>query len=161
MSKIKPLTKKRPFRRFIRRLFGIKPKLRASDFLANIDEMHESRPSCLHTICPCCGKEIPLFGTARRDSRPDGRTIAQTIIDEVPYTDYQKRAVEILKELAPGYPEYTYNITAVDLEAIRKAPPYEEYIQELSERLNSRVTPFSAIEVVDGEEHRKIHQIRK
>lgn len=97
--------------------------------------------------------------------RPDGRTIAQTIIDEVPHTDYQKKAVEFLKELAPGYPEHTYKLTAVNLEAMCQSSPYEKLINEVSERLNGRATPYVTIEMnikaVDKEEYLKMHQSYK
>lgn len=80
MAKIKPLSKKHRFRRWLRRLFGLKP--RASDLLANIDEMHEVpvKFPTMYFVCPCCGARTPME-TPR--PRPDGYTIAQTIIDEI------------------------------------------------------------------------------
>lgn len=165
MAKIKKLTRKHRLPRWLRRLFGIKERRpRASDLLANLDEMHEvpvELPT-MYFVCPCCGTRTPMEA---RKPRPDGRTIAQTIIDEVPQTDYQKRAVEFLKELAPGYPEHTYKLTAVNLEAMCQSSPYEKLINEVSERLNGRATPYSPIEmninVVDKEEHLKMHQSYK
>ena len=80
MSKIKPLVKKHRFRRWLRRLFGIKP--RASDLLASIDEMHEVpvKFPTMYFVCPCCGARTPMEAPR---PRPDGYTIAQTIIDEI------------------------------------------------------------------------------
>jgi hypothetical protein len=91
----------------------------------------------MYFVCPCCGMRTPMEAPI---PRPDGRTIAQTIIDEVPSTDYQKKAVEFLKELVPGYPEHTYNITAVNLEAMCQSPQYDEFIGKVAERLNGRAT---------------------
>lgn len=167
MTKIKPLAKKHRFRRWLRRLFGKKPRYQFVD----IDEMHETRPTRLYIQCPHCGEDVPLYGQTpnRRDPHkplkryptesdeeftdrvveeikdgditanaarkslgfqpmpyPDGRTIAQTIIDEVPPTDFQKRAVELLKEVAPGHPNRVYEITAKNLESL-KAVTDEEH----------------------------------
>lgn len=80
MAKIKPLARKRLFRRWLRFL-GVKQP-RASDLLANIDEMHTvpTELPTLYFVCPCCGARTPME-TPR--SRSDGYTIAQTIIDEI------------------------------------------------------------------------------
>ena len=164
MAKIKPLAKKYRLPRWMRQLLGIKPKEDYRRYLADIDEMHTVpvEPPTMYFICPCCGARTPM--EARRP-RPNGRTIAQTIIDEVPPTDYQKKAIEFLKELAPGYPEHTYKLTAVNLEAMHQSSPYDELIGEISKRLNDSEIPYSAIEmnikVVDEEEHSKIHQSHK
>lgn len=114
-----------------------------------------------YNFCPNCGEK--KTDRYERDLHPDGRTIAQTIIDEVPSTDYQKKAVEFLKELCPGYPDYTYKLTAVDLEVMRSSP-YDEFIEGLRERMDDYASPYSPIEmnikVVDEEEHKKMHEYR-
>ena len=117
MAKIKKLTRKHRLPRWMRRLLGI--PVEPVEF------------ETLRLDCPLCGTrkymKIPK-------TRPDGRTIAQTIIDEVPQTDFQKKAVEFLKEVAPNLPEAEYKITAYELEKM---------------------------EVVTSEEHLKKHQIRR
>ena len=165
MAKIKKLTRKHCLPRWMRRLLGIKERRpRASDILANLDEMHEvpAKFPTLYFVCPCCGTKTPM---EERKPRPDGYTIAQTIIDEVPTTDYQKRAVEFLKAVAPDYPEYAYKVTAVNLEAMYQSSPYAKLINEVAKRLDGRATPYSPVEmninVVDEEEHSEIHQSYK
>lgn len=74
-KKIKKLVKKHRFRRWLRRLFGIKP--RASDLLANIDEMHEVPVELppMYFVCPCCGTMSPMGTlTTKIEKRIDRKT---------------------------------------------------------------------------------------
>lgn len=92
MKKIKPLSKRHRFRRWLRRVFGFKPP--EKDFrhlLADLDEMHTVDAHYpLYFVCPCCGAKSPFFGTAKRDPRQDGYTIDHTIIDEQPLAESKK-----------------------------------------------------------------------
>ena len=124
-NKIKPLAKKHLFRNVLCRLFGTKPREDWRDLLADVE------PLPIYFVCPFCGVRTPMEA---RKPRPDGRTIAQTIIDEVQSTDFQEKAVEYLKDVAPNLPEFEYKITAYELEKM---------------------------EVMTSEEHLKKHQIRR
>ena len=133
MAKVKKLTRRHRFRNALRQLFHRKPREDWRDLLADIDEMHKvpAEFQTLYFVCPCCGARTPID---KPKPLPDGRTIAQTIIDEVPSTDFQKKAVEFLKDVAPNLPEAEYKITAYELEKM---------------------------EAVTREEHLKKHQIRR
>lgn len=165
MKKIKPLSKKHRLQRWLRQLLGIKKdRPRMSDLLANIDEMHTvptNRPPIVFK-CPCCGTHTLMEPPK---PRPDGRTIAQIIIDEVPPTYIPKKAVKFLKEISPGYPEYTYNLAAINLEAMKQSAEYDAFIEEVAKRINDRAETHSSnemnIKAVDKEEHQEIHQSDK
>lgn len=93
MKKIKPLAKKHHFRNALRRLFGIKERRpRASDLLANLDEMHEVpvAPVEFETLCFDC----PVCGTRKYmkipKTRSDGYIIEKTIIDEQLRAEFEK-----------------------------------------------------------------------
>ena len=121
MAKVKKLTRRHRFRNALRRLFGRKPREDWRDLLADIDEMHEvpAEFPTLYFVCPCCGTKTPM---EERKPRPDGYTIAQTIIDEVQTTDFQEKAIKWLKEADPNRPEVVYKMAAHCMEKLQDMP---------------------------------------